>query len=73
MPQPKTKANILKLLQVERSRLEQNLSRLSRDDMLQPGVVGEWSVKDVLTHLADWEAHMLIWVETARRGEKVEV
>ena len=72
MPQPKTKAHILKRLQAERRHLEQNLAALSPEDMLRPGVVGEWSVKDVLAHLADWEAHMLVWVETARRGDPVE-
>jgi hypothetical protein len=72
MPQPKSKAHILKRLQAERRRLEQNLAALSPDDMLRPGVVGEWSVKDVLAHLADWEAHMLVWVEAARSGDPVE-
>jgi uncharacterized protein (TIGR03083 family) len=72
VPQPKSKAHILKRLQAERRRLEQSLASLSPDDMLRPGVVGEWSVKDVLAHLADWEAHMLVWIETARRGDPVE-
>jgi hypothetical protein len=72
MPQPKSKAQILKRLQTERRRLEQNLAGLSPDAMLQPGVVGEWSVKDVLAHLADWEARMPVWIEAARRGGPVE-
>ena len=72
MPQPKSKAQILKRLQTERRRLEQNLAGLSPDDMLQPGVVGELSVKDVLAHLADWEARMPAWIEAARRGGPVE-
>jgi hypothetical protein len=40
--------------------------------MVQPGAVGEWSVKDVLAHLAEWESYMPVWVDTARRGETVE-
>ena len=72
MPQPRSKAQIIKRLQIERQRLEQNLSSLSRDDMLQPGVVGESSVKDVLAHLADWEARMPVWIEAARSGHPVE-
>lgn len=40
--------------------------------MKLPGVVGEWSIKDVLAHLADWEAYMPVWIETARRGDPVE-
>jgi hypothetical protein len=72
MPQPKTKARILKRLETERRRLEQNLAGLSPAAMLEPGVVGQWSVKDVLAHLADWEARMPVWIEAARRGGPVE-
>ncbi len=71
MPQPKTKNEIMTKLQTERKRLEQNLGRLSREEMRQPGVVGEWSVKDVLAHLADWEAHMPVWMAAARKGDPV--
>ncbi len=67
----KTKAAILERLQTERRRLERNVSQLGPEDLLKPGVVGEWSVKDVLAHLADWEAHMLVWVEAARGGDLV--
>jgi hypothetical protein len=69
---PASKSRIIKRLGIERKRLEQFLSTLSRVDMLAPGVVGEWSVKDVLAHLADWEAHMSIWMNAARGGDPVE-
>ncbi len=71
MPQPKTKELMITNLQTERKRLEQNLAKLSREQMLQPGVIGEWSVKDILAHLADWEAHMPVWMTAARRGDPV--
>jgi hypothetical protein len=71
MPQPKTKALMIASLQTERKRLEQNLARLNREQMLLPGVVGDWSVKDVLAHLADWEAHMPAWMAAARSGDPV--
>lgn len=72
MPQLRSKAQIIKRLQTERKRLEQNFSSLSRDDMLQAGVVGKSSVKDVLAHLADWEARMPLWIGAARSGNPVE-
>lgn len=65
----KEKSNIIQRLNTERRRLEQNLSQLSPAEMLQPGVVKSWSVKDVLAHLNDWEARMLVWLEAARRGK----
>jgi len=56
----------------ERAKLEQTLSSLTQEEMLGPAVVGEWIVKDVLAHLADWEAHMLTWVAAGRSGDPVE-
>ncbi len=72
MPQPKTKATIIARLNAERRRLENNLAGLQPADMLKQGAVGEWSIKDVLAHLADWEAHMPVWLEAARCGQPVD-
>ena len=71
MPPEKTKALVIEKLTTDRKRLEQNLSRLTPEEMVLPGVVGSWSVKDVLAHLADWEAHMPAWVQAARTGDPV--
>ena len=71
MPQPKTKTRILQQLRTERKRLESNLAMFTPDQMIQHGVVGEWSIKDVLAHLADWETHMPVWVAAARQGDPV--
>jgi len=68
MPHAKDKALILHRLNTERRCLEQNLARLTPSDMLQPGVVKGWSVKDVLAHLYDWETRLPVWLETARHG-----
>jgi hypothetical protein len=73
MDKPKNKATVIKRLHAERRRLEANLARLSREDILRPNTVGQWSFKDVLAHLAHWEAFLLDWVPASRRGEKVEV
>ncbi len=72
MAESRTKARILEQLEAERDTLERLLSTLRPADMLVPGVVaGRSSVKDVLAHLADWEEHMLLWLDAARRGERV--
>ncbi|HEX9106451.1 MAG TPA: ClbS/DfsB family four-helix bundle protein [Longimicrobiales bacterium] len=65
----RSKAAILAQLNDERERLEQTIASLNPGAMLEPGVVHEWSAKDVLAHLADWEEHMPVWLEAARRGE----
>ena len=49
------RAELIQAIQAERARLEHNLSAISFTDMTLPGVVGIWSIKDILAHLAAWE------------------
>ncbi|MFW9846493.1 MAG: ClbS/DfsB family four-helix bundle protein [Candidatus Thorarchaeota archaeon] len=66
------KERIIESIQTERRRLEKNLASLSDTDMLEPGVIGEWSVKDIMAHLFDWEQRFLGWYEAGLRGEVPE-
>jgi hypothetical protein len=57
----------------ERGALEAFLESLTPEQMVEPGVVGEWSVKDVLTHLIEWEQMALGWYRTGLREEIPEM
>ena len=46
------KTDLLRTIREERRRLDDVLARVPRDRMEEPGVAGEWSVKDVLAHIA---------------------
>ncbi len=69
MPRPQTKTLILAESQKEHEALEGFLSRLSPAQMIEPGMLGEWSVKDVLAHLYEWEQMVLGWLAVTERGE----
>lgn len=71
MGRRRSRTAIVERLRRERERLEATVAAVDTARMAQGGVVRRWSVKDVLAHLADWEEHMLAWVEAARRGEPV--
>ncbi len=71
MGSSRTKRAILARLGEERERLEEIVASINPPALLEPGVVGEWSIKDVLAHLADWEEHMLAWLEAARAGQDI--
>jgi hypothetical protein len=73
MSKPRSKATVIKRLHAERRRLEANLARLSREDILRSNTMGEWSFKDVLAHLAHWEAFLPDWIAASRRGGSVEI
>jgi hypothetical protein len=64
---------ILDRIQTERKRLEKNLTQLTPDQMIRPEVIGEWSVKDILAHLMDWEQRFLGWYQAGLHGELPEV
>ncbi|MHA2207902.1 MAG: ClbS/DfsB family four-helix bundle protein [Candidatus Thorarchaeota archaeon] len=66
------KERVIESIHTERRRLEKNLAALSDVDMLEPGVIGEWSVKDIMAHLFDWEQRFLGWYEAGLRGEVPE-
>jgi hypothetical protein len=70
MPE-RNKATILARLQQERKKLIQTLDSLKPEQFDRPGVVGNWSVKDVLAHLAHWEESMIYWVQASRKGKNV--
>jgi uncharacterized protein (TIGR03083 family) len=68
MAKQKSKAELLDDIQAERRRLEAALDGLDEMDMTRQGVVGEWSVKDVLAHLVAWERLFLSWYESGLQG-----
>ncbi len=53
-----TKEQLVEVLRAERARWEALLEEVGVERMTQPGVCGDWSVKDVLGHLA---AYLRFW------------
>ena len=66
-----TKQENLQQLRESRARLDEALARLTPEQLLQPGVVGEWSVKDIMAHVISWEQHLLSDYGKLFSGEEV--
>lgn len=65
------KKELLLEVQRERDALDETLALLSPGQMTKAGVTrGGWSVKDVLTHLVEWQQMNLDWYAAGVRGEK---
>ncbi len=73
VPRPTSKRDLLAAIELERGKLDAVLESEAPERMSEPGVVGEWSVKDVLAHLVEWEQMALGWYWTGLRGETPEV
>jgi hypothetical protein len=67
----KSKAELIESTQAERGRLEMKIAGLTDAELVYPGTMGEWSVKDILQHLVDWEQRWIGWYEAGKRGESV--
>jgi hypothetical protein len=59
MQSPVSKPQILQLVRSEADALEALVGGLSDARLAEPGVSGQWSVKDILAHLTWWQLHML--------------
>ena len=64
---------LIGLIRTTSMQLELLISQLNVAQMNQPGAVGDWSVKDVLAHIAFWERHAADIVKAARSGEKPQL
>lgn len=64
------KANMLGTMQAERAKLDGLLATLSAEQMCQRALENEWSVKDVLAHIATWERRCADWIQAGLRGER---
>ncbi len=53
------KTEVLQRMTDTRDRLWRAIEGLTAEQMVQPGVNGEWSVKDILAHMAFWEERCL--------------
>jgi hypothetical protein len=68
---PKDKASLLESTIAERALLERKISGLTAAELVYPGSMGNWSVKDILQHLVDWEQRWIGWYQAGKRGETV--
>jgi hypothetical protein len=62
------KATLIEKIKKEKAVFDAQLSELSEEEVLQPGVCGEWSVKDITAHIAVHEQRMLKWMKETLSG-----
>jgi len=69
MPRPTSKTQLIAESLKEYTALEQLLDPLTPEQMNRPGMLGEWSVKDTLAHLLEWQRMVLGWYAAGLRGD----
>ncbi|MEW5720635.1 MAG: ClbS/DfsB family four-helix bundle protein [Chloroflexota bacterium] len=71
LPKPKTKAGFFELERKTWNKLIALTKGLPRAAWTEPGAAGEWSLKDVYAHLADWMIETRQRIPKMRREEKL--
>jgi hypothetical protein len=64
------RSDLLSALRGSREAVEAVLGNLTEAQLLAPGALGDWSVKDILAHVTAWEVELLTTLGKARRGIK---
>jgi hypothetical protein len=67
------RSELLRRLRESRTRLDAALAKLPPVRRVEPGVLGTWSVKDILTHIIAHEQRALQELQYALRGERLEI
>ena len=61
---------LLQKLSSTRMKMLATLEKIPEEQLLVPGVIGDWSIKDLLTHLTMWEAELVTMLWQIERGRK---
>jgi hypothetical protein len=67
---PSTLSELIEDIRRERAALNTLLANVPESRMSEPGVVGDWSVKDMLAHLGVWLARAITMLFQAERNGK---
>ena len=68
-----TRADALRSLDHSWSELQLVIDSMSEPEMVEPGVVEEWSIKDLLGHMAFWADRAVNTLTEVKAGRSAEV
>lgn len=63
-----SKSQLLDTLHTRRAQWEDLLAAVGKERMTQPGAAGDWSVKDVISHITAYERWLVEWLTAAAQN-----
>lgn len=63
------KTTLLNMIQTEYAQFESLIAPLNETQLCTPSLEREWSIKDIMAHIAVWEQICARWLEEFLRGE----
>jgi len=67
-----TKQELIEKIERSHSEWEALISQIGRDRLGEPGVTGDWSVKDLIAHVAAWQQRVLDRMDADKTGQPAE-
>src|SRR5687768_5811266 len=67
------KSDVIEELKNARADLLSALEGLTPEQMMRPGVVGMWSIKDILAHLVAWESEVVTALNQVQNKKKPSI
>ncbi len=61
--------DLIATMRSERAKWRALIGSVCESVALEPGVVGEWSLKDVVAHVTAYERGLVEWLAAASRGQ----
>jgi hypothetical protein len=65
-----TRSQLLKRVDEAWKALQASYAGLSDSEMMEPGVTGTWSIKDIIAHVTTWEQESLTHLPRTLAGEQ---
>ena len=62
------KDELIQKIQGEWDNLQEVLDGLTEEQLHRPGVVGEWTIKDILAHITAWQTRLITAMFKAEKG-----
>lgn len=73
MPKPTTRETLLREIYEERNKLQSLLDSIPVEVFASKEVQGEWTAKDVVSHLIGWEQMVILWVKSGYEGKAIPI
>ena len=68
-----SKNKLIELIQEERKKFDFLINQLSEEQILQSGVKGKWSIKDIIAHLMVWEQRGIDKIQLITEGKTPDI
>ena len=65
---PTRREELVTLIENAQMEIEGLIELVGEAKLTEPGVTGEWSVKDILAHMTAWEERIAAWAEALNQG-----